>query len=40
MKIRVLSLLASALSVVALGTLSTASLFYVYEGEVPQELLK
>ena len=40
MKIRMLSILASALSVVAMGTLSTASIFYVYEGEVPEELLK
>lgn len=34
------SLLASGLSLFAIGSVSTASLFYVYEGEVPQELLK
>jgi cyclic lactone autoinducer peptide len=39
MKRRALSLLATLLSVVAVGSLSTASLLYVYEGEVPEELL-
>lgn len=39
MKYRILSLLASLLSVVAVGSVNTASLLYVYEGEVPEELL-
>lgn len=39
MKYRILSLLASLLSIVAVGSVSTASLLYVYEGDVPEELL-
>ncbi|MEK3731049.1 MULTISPECIES: AgrD family cyclic lactone autoinducer peptide [Paenibacillus] len=37
---RLLSSLASVLSLVAVVSVSTASILFVYKGEVPEELLR